>query len=83
MNLKSFIFVLLVCFTFCEFCSGAQDNKGNDQNEKDCAMATEICGLTKEEDQKLKDNAKRKFSFYVNFVVFQNVKIAVYEGDFV
>ena len=70
MNFKSFIFVFLVYFTFCGFCLGADDNKGNDQNEKDCAMATEICGLTKEEEQKLKDNAKRKFCFEINFFIF-------------
>ena len=63
MHLNFAISVLLVCFTFHGSCFGAEDDKSKDQSEKDCGMATEICGLTKEEEQKLKDNAKSKFNF--------------------
>eukprot|EP00112_Aurelia_sp_Birch-Aquarium-sp1_P021213 Seg5647.1 transcript_id=Seg5647.1/GoldUCD/mRNA.D3Y31 product="Zinc metalloproteinase nas-13" protein_id=Seg5647.1/GoldUCD/D3Y31 len=62
MKLKFVFVVLLVCFTFCGSSLGAGDKKGNDKDDKDCGlakgMATEICGLTKEEEQKLKDRAK-------------------------
>eukprot|EP00112_Aurelia_sp_Birch-Aquarium-sp1_P021214 Seg5647.2 transcript_id=Seg5647.2/GoldUCD/mRNA.D3Y31 product="Protein SpAN" protein_id=Seg5647.2/GoldUCD/D3Y31 len=57
-HLKFIVFILLVFFTFRGSSLGAEDKKGTEKDEKDCAMATEICGLTKEEEQKLKDNAK-------------------------
>ena len=68
MNLKLVTLTFLVSFTIRASGLGAEDKRGNgkDEKEKPCGMATEICGLTKEEEQKLRNNAKRKLLSFIS-----------------